>query len=88
MNSERWPHPSIVANELKEIRKEKRLAEWREKRAHYDEIRGRMRGDDYDYDRITRRISVAILTQRMMKIGERIALDIATREETRRPLGD
>jgi len=75
--NERWPHPSIVANELKQIRKEMRLADWRAKRNHYDEMRGRLKGDDYDMERIMRRLSVAVLTQRMMKIGERIANELA-----------
>lgn len=77
ITNERWPHPSIVANELKEIRKEMRLANWRAKRNHYDEMRGRLKGDDYDMERIMRRLSVAVLTQRMMKIGERIARELA-----------
>jgi hypothetical protein len=75
--NERWPHPSIVANELKAIRKEMRTADWLAKRAHYDEMRGRLKGDDYDMERIMRRLSVAVLTSRMMKIGERIANELA-----------
>lgn len=80
MTSERWPHPSVVAHELKQIRKEMRLADWREKRNHFDEMRGRLRGDDYDMERILRRLSVAVLTSKMMKIGERIANELAAND--------
>lgn len=83
MSDERWPDYTVVAEELRRLRKEKRIAEFLEKIQYYGGFRLRMR-DDYDYERISRRISMRPFTQRMLTIGERIANEL----ENGRPIGD
>ena len=80
---ERWPDYTVVAAELKKLRAEKRKAAFLEKLHYYGGFRLRMR-DDYDYERISRRISMRPFTQRMLTIGERIAHEL----ENGRPIGD
>jgi hypothetical protein len=72
---ERWPDYTIVATELKRLRAEKRVAAFIDKTKYYSEFRRRMR-DDYDYERISRRISMRPFTTRMLAIGERIANEL------------
>ena len=84
MSDERWPDYTVVAEELRRLRKEKRTAAFLEKIQYYGGFRLRMR-DDYDLDRIARRISMKAFTNRMTELGERIEHE---RKQAGRPLGN
>jgi hypothetical protein len=71
-HAERWPHPSVVAKELRRLQAEKAVSEWNTKQAFITELKQHMSGYDKTRTRIERRISMRLFTQRMLRIGERI----------------
>lgn len=78
-------HPSKIQTELDQIRKEKARAELRDRKQFHQELYFAMAGRDRDLERITRRISLALFTSKMMNVGERIIRELG---ENGRPVGD
>jgi len=80
------PPVEVVRAELKQIRKEMASADWDTHRAHQAELSKAMRQyPDRAFERITRRISVAVFTAKQMEMGERILRDL---EQKGRSVGD
>ena len=82
--NERWPHPSVVAKELRRLQAEKAVAEWDTHHAFITELRKNMEGHNKHYNRIMRRRSTLIFTQKMLRIGERIIRELEENGRTLR----
>lgn len=74
------PPVEVVQAELKQLRKEMASADWDSHRAHQLELSRAMRFPDNTFERITRRISMAVFTAKQLEMGERILREIGEKD--------